>query len=331
VIGAVDISSMDPLEMDTATVTWDTTGYSLSAIGCASTYYRIYVVLDPNNTITETYETEDPNASYPFWDFNTGQKYTYTGIDPGQNNEGYGLATIVQPNPGGTCEEAFLKPDTRMKKNSAAVVSGKGKIETDEASVKVGKPTQLRIGVFSNARHNGASHLLVLDRYPGRPDRLIADHLIPTGNPEGHSAWVTWVPQEQGPHEIVAVVLEKTTDPKRGNNTDTLAVLVVDQPRACDSAPSLTAIIGPKDNKEVKKPRVRLRWQAAACAAGYDVVVRRARRDGAVVLQKEQLLGTEFKTPKLERGTLYEWQVRACNLAGCGAWSDPAQFRVKQE
>ena len=50
-------------------VTWDTTGFGPAVAGQSSDY-RVYVVLDPENAIDETYETEDPNTDYKCVDGN---------------------------------------------------------------------------------------------------------------------------------------------------------------------------------------------------------------------------------------------------------------------
>ena len=54
-IGETIVPQLNPLQMTSATFDWDTTGFGPAGAGLSSDY-RIYVVLDPDNTIAETYE-----------------------------------------------------------------------------------------------------------------------------------------------------------------------------------------------------------------------------------------------------------------------------------
>ena len=68
-VGETFVAQLDPLQTAPAAVTWDTTGFGPAGAGQSSDY-RVYVVLDPENAIDETYETEDPNTDYKCVDGN---------------------------------------------------------------------------------------------------------------------------------------------------------------------------------------------------------------------------------------------------------------------
>jgi hypothetical protein len=131
-----------------AAIVWDTAGFGPSTAG-GSRQYRIYVVLDLENTIDEIYDTEDPNQTYRWVDINGQPRNLQVGIDPGQNNEGFGLATIVAANP--SPSPADLSPslaDSGCGPGTAADVSSpKGSVAafaTDPCFVEATAVTQTR-------------------------------------------------------------------------------------------------------------------------------------------------------------------------------------------
>ncbi len=98
---------------------------------------------------------------------------------------------------------------------------------------------------------------------------------------------------------------------------------------AC-ARPDKPALISPNDSTSSKKARVKLKWETAACATYYQLVVRRESPKGHVSVRENNLSVTEFKTNKLNRGKTYYWQVRACNANNCAksAWQS---FEVRAQ
>ncbi len=86
-----------PLEMTTASINWNTAGFGPGIVG-ASASYRIYVVLDPDNTIDEIYEDDSVGGS-TCDDPTNPNNPTKIRCNPGQNNEGWGLISITSPPP----------------------------------------------------------------------------------------------------------------------------------------------------------------------------------------------------------------------------------------
>lgn len=105
--------------------------------------------------------------------------------------------------------------------------------------------------------------------------------------------------------------------------------LRVDVGGACAAKPTKPKLVAPKHEQAVKKTRVKLKWQANACATYYKLIVRRASKQGHVSMQENALTVTELKTKKLRAGQTFFWQVRACNANGC-AKSKWHSFSIKK-
>ena len=237
-IGQTTIPRMDPLQMVTATVTWNTAGFG-PVLGDASNY-RIYVVLDPNNTIDETYETENPKQGYPYVD-NNGVKQILQGIDPGQNNEGYGYATVVAPATATASASALSvsraitisnpgrKANVSLKENSLVAVDVRdGALHITDTNVLLNQPLRIRATVYSDKAHGEFSHLMVYDGNPAQGGKLIADKLVHSGNTRGSSVWFQWVPRTLGQHVLFARVVKDHDDPNPANGVDSTTVWVRD-------------------------------------------------------------------------------------------------------
>jgi len=212
--------SLNSLQMQTAWINWDTTGFGPAQAG-AALQYRVYVVLDPDNTIDETYETEDPNTTY------AGQ--TVKGLDPGQNNEGFGYVTVnaaSQSASQSATPDAALDADVSLRTDALAASNRRGSVRTDNIPAEINRPLPLRVRVHSDRAHRELSHLLVYDGNPEKGGRLIAAKLIHSGNVKGSSVWFEWTPRTSGTHMLYARVVEKYGDTNPGNNTDTMTVNV---------------------------------------------------------------------------------------------------------
>jgi choice-of-anchor B domain-containing protein len=88
-------------------------------------------------------------------------------------------------------------------------------------------------------------------------------------------------------------------------------------PPPCSNKPAKGTLDSPAENATPKKLRVRLKWNANACASEYKVIVREKTGAGKIVVQKETTTETQFKTMKLEPGRTYRWTIRPCNGWGC--------------
>ena len=211
--GSVTQLFMDPLEMKTARCVWDTTGFGPTVSGAVQ-YYRIYVTLDPDNTIEEIYEGT---------------------VGPGQNNQGWGLLSVANP------QDTFRTPtpteavpkgaDVSMTEAGLALLVD-DELLTETATVVREQLTPLRVCVNTDQTQTGYYQVLIWDGEPDAGGRLIADKLLPGVDANGESC--TWLPDfrfsEAGEHILYAQVLEADSDALRGNAFDTLWVTVNEIP-----------------------------------------------------------------------------------------------------
>jgi hypothetical protein len=222
-IGQTTIASLNALEMQAAAITWDTTGFDPSLSG--SQQYRVYVVLDPDNAIQETYDTEDPNTQYKCVDHNGAACTLPKGLDPGQNNEGFGYVTIKAPSASLAAQSlSDTGTDVYLTGDSLETVNGQGLTGGWFISVPLDQPLTLRGKVYSSTLDTQVGHLLVYDGDPNQGASVIADKLVDTGNPEGAYTRFTWIPTVPGRHTLYAVVLEREDDTHPGNNVQRLTV-----------------------------------------------------------------------------------------------------------
>lgn len=273
-IGETIVPQLSPLAMTTAAVLWDTTGFGPSRPGDSSEY-RVYVVLDPDNQINETYETENPNVDYPCVDGsgNACSPALPKGVDPGQNNEGFGHLIIQHQGLSATPGASF-EADASMRRKALGVRDGQGRLRTNNALAEVNRPVSVRATVHSDNTHRSRSHLLVYDGEPESGGELIASKLIHTGNKRGSEIWFEWTPERLGRRRLYAKVIEASDDPNKGNNIALLDVNVVPRdttpprlaitltPNALESSPDgrmvpITATISVRDDND-RQPEVRL-------------------------------------------------------------------------
>jgi len=95
----------------------------------------------------------------------------------------------------------------------------------------------------------------------------------------------------------------------------------------CDAPPAKApTLLTPSNSSTVTQRRPVLMWRALKNATSYRVQIRETVGDWKM---QADVNGTQYKTPRLKFNTQYSWRVRACNPAGCGAWSDYFTFTVK--
>ncbi len=241
-IGETTIPVINPLEMKVAAIVWDTTGFGTGQAG-VSQDYRVYVVLDPDNTIDETYETEKPDVDYDCKDGsnNPCNPALPKGVDPGQNNEGFGYAT-VKTSSLSAAPSASLDADVYLSKDSLIARNSTGQIRFNNIPAEINKPLRLGAKVYSDKHQDGMSHLFVYDGDPDKGGKAIAARLVHNVGPKGTSVWFDWIPTRPGQHQLYARVVERFDDPKKGNNAQTMLVNVVPADKA---TPKLTVSLTP--------------------------------------------------------------------------------------
>ncbi len=218
-IGETFVGTLNALDWKAASIVWDSKATPPPGAGTipagASQLYRVYVVLDPDNTINEIYETELPGA-----------------FDPGQNNEGYSDISVMRAP---ALSAAARKPvDAQLRGESlagfeTATLNGTAPAyKTGEMRAYLGRPLRLRVRVFSDHSDPDLSPLLVYDGDPDKGAEVIAGKLVPSGDAvDGASSFFEWTPRGLGAHTLHARLLENHDDPNPANNTARLTVNVV--------------------------------------------------------------------------------------------------------
>jgi len=74
-------------------------------------------------------------------------------------------------------------------------------------------------------------------------------------------------------------------------------------------------LLKPKNQKHVRKHRVKLDWNDVTCATNYKVKVRLEQPKGNRVFGAKNLGQSQVKTKHLDPGNYY-WRVLAVNAAG---------------
>ncbi len=224
-IGTTTVSSIAPRGMETAAVNWTIPTFT---DGSLSKNYRVYVVLDPDNTIpNEKYETESV-ASRTYCKANCANTANY--IDPGQNNEGFRQLTVTSFPP---TNPRFSTPgDVHLKSDALAAITPQGKLKTKNVQAYLGLPLQIRVQIDTDQPGADYQHLLLYDGDPNAGGTLITDVAAYTGNPDGNEVWIEWIPTDLGPHRLYAKILEGPMDPGLDNATSgVLKVEVIKPPQ----------------------------------------------------------------------------------------------------
>lgn len=234
-VGTTTLGALGPREMVTATLLWDTTNMSNGT----SQMYRIYVVLDPNNAVSnEKYETESQASQFyrtvdlthpagDYWtscaDLSTDDATAKGCIDPGQNNEGFDYITIAKAavqagSAGGP------GADISMAVGDISVLDAGGALVSNTLRTPIGQPLQIRVTVLTDKPGTDYRQIMIFDGDPSGSGLAIAGKRVFVGSlaPEGNSVWFEWVRNSVGPHRLYAVVTEASDDPVPYNNSATL-------------------------------------------------------------------------------------------------------------
>jgi hypothetical protein len=220
--------SLDHRATAPAQIIWNTKGFG-PAGGITSQDYRIYVDLNYDKKIVETYPPEDPNKVYA--------PGLAKGVDPGQNDEGFGLATVMKSAPSlGKPKPSFalatdLASAAAASSNNygspavtfsstplaalatgsltplAAPATGKlaGQLVTSDVTVSFGLPVQLRAQVCSTANSRDPIDVVVFDGEPSSGKVIAWKRIYVPGNGQCESTWFKWTPT-RGDHNLVATI-----------------------------------------------------------------------------------------------------------------------------
>jgi hypothetical protein len=216
--------SLEPRGHTAAQVIWDTTRFG-PATGAASQPYRIYVRLNDNRAIAELYPPEDPNKVY-------GPGLP-KGLDPAQNDEGFGYATVMQPAVAPPTTQALESPNTQAPAHlylgsQPLKVGGAGEFTADAGLLveQVGAQVPLRVQVCASHPTRDMADVVVFDGAPANGNVLAWKRVPVADGKQCDYAWFEWVPAVAGDHTLVAEVLQDQDDPYPGHNQASLNVEV---------------------------------------------------------------------------------------------------------
>jgi hypothetical protein len=233
-IGDTTVGEMAPRGLETASVNWTVPAFDGSSL---SKNLRIYVVLDPDDAITdEKYDTESVTTStYCAVDCAAVENW----IDPGQNNEGYRGLTVTSF-PLGAPRHANPS-DVQLERDALAAVNPRGKLVANNVQAYVGVPLQIRVRIDTDEIGYDSQDLLLYDGDPNKGGTVIAGTLAFTGNPDGNEVWFEWTPTERGPRRLYAQVVESGLDTDPGNAVSgELKVEVIKAPQGPPASPGPT-------------------------------------------------------------------------------------------
>lgn len=209
-IGTVDVPGLPAQGMTTITSpTWSAVG---PTSGAGLQNYRIFVVLDPDNTLDEIHpltgqavcpvsSTKDGN---PLVDPMTGENET---LACGQNNQGYGELTVMSP---GTGLQAG-KGTAQVKLNGTSLLVGKGFQAPRPGGAPQVQVDQVVHGIVhvsaTGGNSNQIDHVLVYDGPPAKGRLIAHSRLAGADTTNGGYADFTWQPTEAGRHVLYQVRL----------------------------------------------------------------------------------------------------------------------------
>jgi hypothetical protein len=97
----------------------------------------------------------------------------------------------------------------------------------------------------------------------------------------------------------------------------------------CMPLPFRAKLLTPANRSTNVRRRPRFDWEDVSGAHYYELIVRRDARDGSIAINARPSQ-SEFRDGKRRKsGTVFFWQARGCNNAGCGPWSKNWKFTIK--
>jgi len=223
-IGTAYITNLKPLEPQIAAIDW----IPAASVTPGNCTWKVHVQLDPNNTISEIYDTTDA-ATYPCPEPDC---VPAKNIDPGQNNYGFREVTVNTPSGVGD-PRVYVPKDVNLKGEALVALNRNGTLDSGTTQAYLYKQMPIRIQVSSDFDSIYPSEVLLYDGDPANGGVLIASRLVYPGSKPltGNAVWVLWTPMTKGPHTLYAVVKESSDDLQPGNNIATLKVVVIKEPQ----------------------------------------------------------------------------------------------------
>jgi hypothetical protein len=154
--------------------------------------------------ITENYPPENSQKTYA--------PMLPVGLDPGQNDEGYGLATVMASSTTSTVT-ASSTTSSYHKSNAvtfssiplALAMKSPVNLLNSNVTVSAGVPVQLRAQVCSTANSRDPVDVVVFDGEPSKGTVIAWKRIYVSSNGRCESTWFNWTPI-RGDHNLVATI-----------------------------------------------------------------------------------------------------------------------------
>jgi hypothetical protein len=213
--GGTSNFSLNGRENSYAYLVWDTSGFGPATAGANE--YRVYI--DLVSQTPELHPPETPCTALPCEDNFSNQ----TNVDPGQNNEGWGLVSVAKRSEGGPLSGSRSVDATQgsLDTGDANGTATQAFASTDMAAARrryrrpkprvafLFQPLSLRLTAFSSEHSNLHGHVSIFDGEPSRGN-TIAIRTLRGVSPDGTYLWFTWTPKEKGLHHLYAVFQNTT-------------------------------------------------------------------------------------------------------------------------
>jgi hypothetical protein len=213
-IGTTSISAA-PLQHQPAQIVWDTKGFGPTTGG--GQQYRIYVDLNYDGKIDETYPPEDPNKDYdPNKNYPT---LNLKGVDPGQNDEGFGSATVMAKSAAPQADNFYVSPEPLVVEEPGGLPTGNGAIVESSVPSRVvvasGVPMRVRARVCDRGHSRDPVDVVLFDGDPAKGKLIGWKRTFVPDAAKCDGVWFDWTPPSAGKHTLEAEVLECTPQTSR--------------------------------------------------------------------------------------------------------------------
>jgi hypothetical protein len=196
--------SLPPRGTAPAQIIWDTAKFGPTS-GSGSQDYRIYVDLNYKSKIAENYSPEDPAKTYA--------PMLPAGLDPGQNDEGFGLATVMTASKPSTVMASSTTSSSYQGSRAvnfssiplALAIGSPVNLLTSNLTVSAGVPVQLRAQVCSTANSRDPVDVVVFDGEPSKGTVIAWKRIYVPGTGQCKGTWFNWTPT-RGNHNLMATI-----------------------------------------------------------------------------------------------------------------------------
>jgi hypothetical protein len=204
-IGSTVISLL-PRGTAPAQIIWNTSGFG-PAKGAQA--YRVYVELNSDHKIDEIYPPEDPSKQYA--------PGLPKGLDPGQNDEGWGLATVVAKSDAGS-GSSFPAPRVSFGATPLEISNSFTNLfSTQNVAEAAGVPVELRAEVCTSGNSRDPVDVIVFDGDPAGGNVIAWKRIYVPSPASCEGTWFGWTPT-RGQHHLVATIPSKNEPLSLANN-----------------------------------------------------------------------------------------------------------------